>query len=272
MRPKPTRAAPSSTGARGSRRAGGAALGATGPLAVTPPPARGNGRFPASNQIVFSPVDEKTMVGRTTFGFLPSTDDGATWRWVCEDVLALPADMVSDPELALTAGGALVAGIPEPYGLGVSSSHDLGCNWGCAGALGDRPVADIVLRPSSPRAVLALIQGTIGDGGASPTQVFESTDDGTSWAPLGAPIDTSDPALFVWSIDVARSDPSRIYVSATRGGGPTRTASLFESTDDARTWTEHPLSAFDATHEEAIYIGGVDPTDPDRVREVGGHH
>src|SRR5258708_28744132 len=114
MRPKPTRAAPSSTGARGSRRAGGAALGAIATLTATTTPARGNGRFPASNQIVFSPVDDKTMGGRTTFGFLPSTDDGATWRWAWEDVLALPADMVSAPELALTAGGRHSLVVPRP--------------------------------------------------------------------------------------------------------------------------------------------------------------
>jgi MYXO-CTERM domain-containing protein len=243
-----------------------ASLALVAPLVLAAAPARANGRFPAANQIVFSPTSPGTVVGRTTFGLLPSVDDGATWRWVCEDVLALPPSMVSDPELALTAGGGLVAATPPPFALGISTSMDLGCNWSCATAIGASAVADIVAVPSSPHSVLAILTGsTAADGGFHGPQVYETVDDGTTWAPLGVPIDASDPTLAVHSIDVASSDASRIYVTATRGAGTSRTGSLFVSKDAGATWTEQRLAAYDPSSEGPLYVGAVDPTDADRV-------
>src|ERR1700730_7144899 len=53
--------------------------------------ASANGRFPASNQIVFSPSDSNLVVARTTYGILPSHDNGTTWGYLCEEALGLPA-------------------------------------------------------------------------------------------------------------------------------------------------------------------------------------
>lgn len=235
-------------------------------LSVAPRTAGANTRFPAANEIVFSPSNPRAVVGRTTFGILPSRDDGATWRWLCEDAIALPPTMTSDPEMAMTASDALVVGVPSPYLLGVSTSSDLGCNWSCAGPLAGMAVADVVLRPTSTHSVLALASaGTAADGGFAPPQVFETKDDGATWAPLRTAIDVGDPSLVVFSIDVAKSDPARIYVSATRGYGAGRKASLFVSSDDGATWNERRLAQFDVQGEGAIFIGGVDPTDADRV-------
>ncbi len=113
--------------------------------------------------------------------------------------------------------------------------------------------------------MLALLPGALAaDGGGAPPQVFESTDDGAHWAPLGAPI-SGDPTIAVFTIDVARSDASRIYVSATLGYGSQRTAVLFVSTDDGATWAARTVGQFDPQSEGAIYIGAVDPIDADRV-------
>jgi MYXO-CTERM domain-containing protein len=69
-------------------------------------------------------------------------------------------------------------------------------------------------------------------------------------------------------VDVAASDPHRLYISAFRqiilpDGGSTRTASLFVSKDDGTTWTEYPvpLDAF----ESAVYIAAVDASNADKV-------
>ena len=74
-------------GRPGRCRRGRIAAGATSALFVlaVAGPALGNGRFPASNQIVFSPVRRELVVARTTFGILPSSDGGASWRYLCED-------------------------------------------------------------------------------------------------------------------------------------------------------------------------------------------
>jgi MYXO-CTERM domain-containing protein len=226
-------------------------------------PAAANGRFPAANQIVFSPMNPDVVMARTTFALLPSTDDGATWQYLCESTLGLPSTTYEDPELGLTASGALVAGLSAPtQGLDVSS--DFGCSWTClGGALANQQIADTVVRPDSPHQVLALT-GTFVDGGVS-SQIYQSVDDGAHWTALGTPI---DPAVVVETIDVAANDPMRIYVSGTRGYAASRTASLFVSTDAGQTWTERMIPQFLGDRpggETSVYIGAVDPTDADRV-------
>lgn len=247
---------------RGRRRDLVLAIGSLSFLATRP--AAANGRFPASNQILLSPADSSVIVARTTYGILVSRDGGGSWRLLCEDALGLPQDAFQDPELGVTGNGSLVAGLYSPaFGLDVSAN--LGCDWTCVGgALDHQRIADLVVRPDNPHAVLALTSTFLpaDAGGGTFAQVFESDDDGVTWSALGVPI---DPAVLVETIDVAATDPHRVYVSGTRGFGSARAASLWVSTDDANSWTERALDAFDATAESSVYIGGVDPTDADRV-------
>jgi hypothetical protein len=93
------------------------------------------------------------------------------------------------------------------------------------------------------------------------TQVWSTTDDGKNWVQLGTPM---DPTAYVATLEAARSRPQRIYVSATRGTGASRTASLFASDDSGTSWVEHPIP-IDATKETGAYIAAVDPNDADRV-------
>lgn len=221
-----------------------------------------NGRFPAANQILLSPSNPDLVIARATYGLLPSFDHGATWTFLCEDALGLPQGADYDPAVGLTASQSLVVGLILPAGIEVSP--DTGCNWTCAGgALDGEAIADIAVRPNAPDTVVALTSTVFVDdaGGGEHSQVFQSTDDGAQFAPLGVAI---DPAVLVTTLDVAPSDPHRLYVSGGRGFGPTRTASLFVSTDDGATWTERSVP-FDLMYESAVYIGGVDPSDADRV-------
>jgi hypothetical protein len=235
-----------------------------------------NGRFPLSNQIIFSPSDPNLIVARTSYGILPSHDNGATWGYLCEDPLGLPPTTPLDPEIGLTATNALVAGVYSPFAgtdptvaVGLDVSTDLGCNWTCGGgSLAHQAIADLVVRPEAPDVVLAITSTSLptdgGPGAAQKfvSQVFISTDDGAHWAKQGKPL---DPSLLVQTIDVAKSDPHRIYISGTRGYGAFRTAALLISTNDGADWPEYPLAAFDPATEYSVYIGAVDPTDPNRV-------
>jgi hypothetical protein len=225
-------------------------------------PAAANGRFPASNEFFFSPADPNLILLRTTYGILPSHDDGASWSYLCEDALGLPPAAYEDPTLGLTQNGSLIAGVS----LGLNVSTDVGCNWSCAaGPLAGQSIADIAIRPDNPSSAVALT-GTYVMSDSSTTntfsQVFQTTDNGATWAALGTPI---DPTVIVQTIDVAKSDPSRLYVSGTRGFGTARTASLFEWTTTSAKWTEHVITQFDPTMEDSIYIAAVDPTNADRV-------
>jgi hypothetical protein len=236
-------------------------------LLLAAAPAAANGRFPLGNQIIFAPgVDPNRIVLRTTYAIFESQDNGKTWPVLCEDVLGLPTGPgttnYEDPELAFTANGNLLAGLLRPTS-GLDLSSDLGCNWSCnSGALANQAIADIVVRPDARNVVLALTQ-TNQDAGTY-SQVFESTDNGATWTKLGNAFDTS---LLLTTIDVSASDPKRIYVAGVSGYGAQRAALLFISSDDGATWTQHalPSAAFDPSQEDSIFIGAVDPIDPDRV-------
>ena len=219
----------------------------------------GNGRFPASNRVVLSPSDPNVVVVQSTYGILPSSDHGATWAFLCEEALGLSQTNLLDPAIALTAGHALIAGL-RPGGLSVS--NDTGCNWNCAGPpLAGEWIVDVAVRPNAPHTVVALTSTLLEAGGGQHAQAFQSVDDGATWTPLGTPL---DPGILVTTIEVAASDPHRLYVSATRGFGSQRTGWLFVSMDDGATWAQH-IVPLDTALEISLYIAGVDPLDADRV-------
>jgi hypothetical protein len=221
-----------------------------------------NGRYPASTAVALSTnvADPDLVVVRATYGLLISRDDGASWRWLCESALGVPSVSVEDPSVALTASDALVVGHED----GLAVSHDVGCDFACVeGPLAGQAIVDLAVRADDPHAVVALASSYVfGDAGpAYDTRVWQSLDDGASWAQLGVPL---DPAVAVTTIDVAPTDPQRLYVSGTRGYGSSRTASLFVSANGGASWTERPLP-FDAATEVQVFIGAIDPTSADRV-------
>ncbi len=251
------------------RISGGIAAALCATACLSARPASANGRFPASTQIAFSTdaADPDLVVVRATFGLLISRDNGATWQWLCESALGVPSVSVEDPSIALTTGDALIVGINE--GLEVSQgapagvSQDLGCNFACVeGPLAGQSIADLA-GAAGTHTVLALSSTDVFDAGGVTldSRVWQSTDDGAHWAQRGAAL---DPTVMVTTLDVAPSDPTRLYVSGTRGFGSSRTASLFVSTDAGATWVERPLP-FDAATEVSVFIGAVDPRDADRV-------
>jgi hypothetical protein len=225
-------------------------------------PATANGRMPAANRIVFSPTNPKLVIVRATYGLLVSSDGGTTWTFLCEDALGMPKMATEDPAIGLTATNALVVGLQLPAGLEVS--HDNGCNFSCiVGPPANETIVDLAVRQDLPDTLVALTNTALSPdaGGGAHSQVFQSTNDGATWAPLGVAL---DPHILVTTLDVARGSPHRLYVSATTGFGPARKALLLTSIEDGATWTEWP-APLDTRVETAIYIGAVDPFDADRV-------
>ncbi|HLK36685.1 MAG TPA: hypothetical protein VKU41_08020, partial [Polyangiaceae bacterium] len=225
------------------------------------------GRYPLSNALLFSPADPNFIFFRGTYGMGVSHDNGKSWQFLCEENIGLPADYSpQDPSIALTMS-AVVAGNFAPI-TGLNVSTDQGCNWSCVqGDLLDQPVADVTVRPDAPHTVLAVVSAAIDGGTGVVTQVYQSTDDGATWAPLGQRVDPTM-AWTINSLEVSKSDPNRIYVTAWKGFVSTsRTVALFVSTDMGQTWTPRdiPSTMFDNTQEQYVWLGGVDPTDADRV-------
>src|SRR5688572_32858704 len=151
-------------------------------------PARANGRFPETNQLVVEPGKPDHAVGRSTLGWLVTRDRGASWDFVCEDAFG-PQN--TDPPLALLPGGVLVLGLER----GVSKSDALGCNFELAGGV-DGPVLDVTASIAEPGTAFVLT----ADHGSS--DVWISTDSAASFEQVGLIADFSAVTL-----DVAASNP-----------------------------------------------------------------
>jgi photosystem II stability/assembly factor-like uncharacterized protein len=238
-----------------------ALIAAAGALVLAlAPGARANGRYPASNRLVVSPIDPDLVIVRTTYGLLVSHDHGTNWGWLCEDALGVPSNSIEDPLIEVTASGSVVAS-PELEN-GVVVSPDTGCTWASvSGPLSLQLVKDMAVRPDAADVVLAMtstygLSAGIDGGPGYAQQLYASTDDGADWSALGTPI---DPAALVTTIDVASTDPQRVYASALRGANATRSASLFVSDDDGASWVERPVPIDIARETDAdlVYVRTV---------------
>ncbi len=223
--------------------------------------AHANGRFPAANQLVVAPNDPSMILVRATFGFLISTDTGKSWDWICEAALGLGPTTTVDPSIGITATTNVIASTFSALFL----SPDRGCTWSSASAFANTLPQDVAVRPDNPHIAFALTNGYVGQTDAGvplySSQVFTTSDDGATWSTSVPPL---DPTLVLETIEVAATDPNRLYVSGIRGVGDSTVGVLLESTDQGMTFVEHDIP-LDPTNEVAPYIAAVDPTNADRV-------
>jgi MYXO-CTERM domain-containing protein len=246
------------------------ALGAASILAgvlLSPSTARANGRFPESNQIVFSESDTDLVILRVTFGLLVSHDRGKTWRWTCERAVGIISN--EDPMYAATPSGTLIGTTFN----GVTLSKDEACSWSYAGGTTDGLVfIDLAQNPNDARDVIALASSyeSQDEAGATffKTQVFETKDEGASFAQLGP---TFDPKLLAETLDFTKSDPNRLYVSALADSSTAPRGVLLRSSDRGLSWQSidipllNPCTAEAPCTERSVYIAAVDPNDANRV-------
>lgn len=238
-------------------------------VALSAANAGANGRFPESNQLFFSPSDEQRLILRTTFGFLVSKDRGVTWQWICEQ--AFPLSGSEDPMLAVTPNGNVLATTFQ----GMSFSKTNACNWEylktapLANPDGDgvdrgRVFIDLTSNPNDPRNVVVFASTydrQDDDGGIHfSSQLFETTDEGATFTKLGPDLDSS---FLGYTLDLTKSDPQRLYVTAVRNPGGAIAAFLLTSKDRGQTYTETPIPLEDT--ERGVYIAAVDPTNADRI-------
>jgi len=109
-----------------------------------------------------------------------------------------------------------------------------------------------VVTGSAP-AIVAL-ESSIEDGGLV-NRLESSTDSGLHWAALSAvPVDTA------YTVDVAPSQPQRVYVSGQASDGA---AQLLVSDDGGTSWQTRTIPI--ATKEDLPFIAAVHPSNPDQV-------
>ena len=217
------------------------------------PDARGNGRFPRAERLIEDPNDPKSLVLAATYGLVTTSDRGRTWFHVCEASFAGAEGYVGDPLVDVTAAGSLVVDVQTQLNV----SRDRGCSWTTTLGGPTENLADFTISRKAPSDVLAL-RSVLEDGGIVRVYLMESLDDGATFNALGP---GALPLFAAFTVDVAPSNPTTIYVSGRSSNGVDE---LLVSTDHGATWTSNDIQT-NPLYEETPYIAAVDPNDSNKV-------
>jgi photosystem II stability/assembly factor-like uncharacterized protein len=208
--------------------------------------AAGNGRYPATNQLVVAPTDPSHLVVRSTYGLVVTRDAGKSWGWVCEDAIGFTG--VEDPAIAVTSSGSILAALFE--GLAVSTPD--ACGFGFDPSVGKRIAIDVSVAQEEADHGYAIVWPNVD---AAVTELWATTDAGRSWSRV-----SKLPSGFTAvTIDAARSSPTRIYASGSTGTD----GKLAVSNDGGGSWVLRSVPGTTLTTRP--YLAAIDPTDADVV-------
>lgn len=225
---------------------------------LVPDVANANGRFPGATQLVG--WGNKASLS-TSFGLVTTTDAFATPRWFCEASLGLDASQNNELGQAMFADGTVV--VASPIGLIAASIQ--GCSSKVLSGVADVTkglwMADVSVMKPAPNYGIAVSRGR-SDSASCEGAVFETSDNGRSWLPLGNPLPTGFCAL---TADYGWVDT--LYVSGNTVIGGTLVGQLAVTTDRGKTWTvrEIPnaprpfIAAMDPVDPNALYLRTLDP-------------
>lgn len=209
-------------------------------------PARADGAFPDSLQILL-PADRPDVIGlATNFGVILSEDAGRTWQWVCEGEELQYATLfqVGPPPLNRFFAASI---------HGIVSSDDLACTWKVAGGLFAGSVGrDVFPDPSDPDHVLAIALPIEGQA------VFESSNGGLTFDRV---VHQAGPQETVVGVEVAASDPRTLYVVGYLGQGVR--PQLLRTYDGEATWETVDLQP--VLGSSFVRIIAVDQRNPRRI-------
>lgn len=210
--------------------------------------ARGNGRFPAAQQVVFGAGEHAGRVTfRVTFGLLVSDDDARSFRWLCEEAMFSPATPgpAVDPAVEIDAQGRTLFG----YGSGVRAWSPDACGVRVLPDLAEREVIDLAITPD-----LRTVYGVETTPGTRQWVLRASADD-LAFTRQGEGVQ----GVRLSTLDVAPSDPTRLYVAGLDEA--TRAPVVLRSDDAGETL--RPVSLAPSLLGDEAFIAGVDPARPD---------
>jgi hypothetical protein len=228
-------------------------------LVLTTSNAKANGRFPRGEHVIEYPSDPNRLLLAATYGILNTDDGGKNWYYVCETAFSLfdpPSTtnpgFTGDPLLQLSADEAIVAAVD----VRVTRSTDHACGWSTSFQPTGQAILDIAAAPSNRNDIFALVQASAGM-----MQVYESTDGGVKFNPIGTPLTT---IVLGYTIDVDPKDPNHLMVTGvTSFTDPNQPGLLLNSTNKGMTWAGLPIpkTGIDAPP----YIAAVHPTDGKKI-------
>jgi hypothetical protein len=228
-----------------------------------------NGRFPRAQYLKESATDRNALILSATYGLLVTADRGKNWYLVCERGLfgKNPGDGDwIDPFLELTPSGVIFSGSNHA----VRASSDRACSFATVSGLpvdwswldparmsdlGN--VFDLSLEPAvGDKAIVALVSSFVTSGFEH--RIFESVDNGATWAIVGKPI--AAPIAQAATIDVDPTDPKRLYVT---GRGRSALSVFGWSLDRGETWSSSEIPGTEEADNS--YIAAIAPSDPNSI-------
>lgn len=236
-------------------------------VALSASTAVANGRFSATVSTRFQPDNDQRIILPATFGLLVSEDDGASFRWVCEDAVGYGGTY--DPDYALTSDGRIYATTFE----GLRYSSDGACTFTGTEFYGDPTGGDTpelltdIWVGEVEVASDGKIWATTSTGGKS-NDIFVSADGSTFNAA------NNWHAKAWWkTLRVANTLPNVVYttgfvVAEFNGEGEVvvpAAALLFKTENGGTSWTNLGVSDFDFGDQPNLFLEGVSPTNADIV-------
>ncbi len=218
--------------------------------------AHANGRSPQTIGIYPKPGEPQTLYLQTTFGLLSTTDEGCTFRWMCEQSIGYGGTW--DPYYAIGSDGTIFATTFE----GLRISRDGGCTFETATAslpMNDpNRIADIWIDALDIGPTGEIWVGTAETGHTN--DVFVSLDNGMTFTSRGM----LSPEIWWKSVKIAPSNPSIVYITGYQVAG-TPQAYAYRTENGGMDWTPSPLTGVMYASTPVIRIKAVDPTNPDIV-------
>jgi photosystem II stability/assembly factor-like uncharacterized protein len=210
------------------------------------------------NVLAKSPITNSTIyAGATNGGLFKSTDDGANWNPIFDDLSYLAiGSMAIDPqnENTLYVGtGDKNFGGGSHIGNGVYKSSDAGTNWTQIGLEQTGIITELVLHPTDQSIIYA---ATLGNPYEKTTErgVYKSIDGGATWDNILFLSDSSG----VMDLIMNPSNPDVLYASGfnrinlpfqSKVSGPE--SKIYKTTDGGTTWT-HLTNGLPNTAESRI--------------------
>ncbi|MFN0253565.1 MAG: WD40/YVTN/BNR-like repeat-containing protein [Kofleriaceae bacterium] len=215
--------------------------------------AASNGRPAETSSIHFGSGGR--IAAGTTFGLVLSEDNGATWRWSCEDALGYGGEY--DPVFAFSTDGALFS--TSFRGLMRTDDH---CTIAASTPLGAK-FATVVTRGPDGALFVALAEPanpmTMNPGD---TGIYKSLDGGQTFPTSAMP---SPIGTWWYSIEVAPQDPLRVYATGFRVELGQRELKLFRSSDGGVTYQPMGTTGLTTSPSSAMLLVGVSAQNPDVV-------
>jgi uncharacterized protein (TIGR03382 family) len=218
--------------------------------------AEAHGPHPQVLSINYRQGHEQDIAAGTSFGLLLSHDGGATWQWMCELAIRYADNGSWNPDYAYTASGALFATTRDDALV----MRDA-CSFAKIPNLPPSDVAQIALGSDGSLHMAAVVPAFMSNPGDA--NIYSSVDDG-----LAFPIAATAGQIGDWysSLEVAPSDPTRLYLAAFHNVGLVREWQIWRSDDAGATYQSLPMTGIaNGSANSAIVFVGAGRNAPDTV-------